>query len=59
MYLRAGGNLEYLRRILGHSRIETTLIYVQLVTDDLAAPHALYSPVVRAGANRRHSGYGR
>jgi site-specific recombinase XerD len=30
-YLRAGGNLEYLRRILGHSNIPVTQRYLQSI----------------------------
>ena len=48
MYLRAGGDIHRLQRILGHSKIETTLIYVHFVTDDLTAVHDLFSPVARA-----------
>jgi integrase/recombinase XerD len=40
-YLRRGGNLEYLRRILGHSSISTTQIYLRSVgIEDLQAVHS-------------------
>lgn len=34
-YLRNGGSLEKLRKILGHEKIQTTLIYEHLIVDDL------------------------
>jgi len=43
-YLRAGGNLEYLRRILGHTGIETTQIYLHIVNGDLTEAHKSLSP---------------
>jgi site-specific recombinase XerD len=45
MYLRRGGNLESLRRILGHRSIKTTEIYLHLVTSDLVDSHRDTSPV--------------
>ena len=45
MYLRAGGDVESLRRILGHADVSTTVIYLHLVADDLSRKHALYSPI--------------
>jgi len=45
-YLRNGGNLEYLRRILGHSSISTTQKYLRsLGVDDLQAVHCGLSPL--------------
>ena len=39
-YLRAGGNLEYLRRILGHSSLSTTQKYLRaLGVEDLLKVH--------------------
>jgi integrase/recombinase XerD len=38
-YLRDGGNLIYLQRILGHSDIAITKIYVANQTEDLALMH--------------------
>ena len=35
-YLRFGGQLAHLQRILGHTDIRTTAIYLQFVTEDLA-----------------------
>lgn len=34
-YLRNGGNIAYLQNILGHSKIETTKIYLHITTQDL------------------------
>lgn len=43
-YLRAGGDLETLRRILGHSSLEVTQIYLHLVESDLVRAHRSFSP---------------
>jgi len=44
-YLRAGGNVFVLQRILGHSSVDVTGIYIHLVRDDLAAHHEELSPL--------------
>ena len=45
-YLRRGGNLEFLRRILGHSSILTTQKYLRsLGVQDLQAVHDRLSPL--------------
>jgi integrase/recombinase XerD len=45
-YLRAGGNLFYLSKILGHSSVTTTQKYLQSVgVDDLKAVHDRFSPL--------------
>ena len=45
-YLRRGGNLEFLRRILGHSSILTTQKYLRsLGVEDLQAAHEGLSPL--------------
>jgi integrase len=44
-YLRAGGGLYRLQRILGHSEIRTTARYLHLVTEDLADEHRRFSPL--------------
>jgi integrase/recombinase XerD len=47
-YLRAGGNVLYLQRILGHSNLEMTNRYVQsLGVDDLKAVHDRFSLLTR------------
>jgi integrase/recombinase XerD len=47
-YLRNGGNLEFLRRILGHSSLITTQKYLRsLGVEDLAAVHNSLSPLAR------------
>jgi integrase/recombinase XerD len=49
-YLRGGGNVVLLRRILGHSNIATTMRYEHLCTEDLAAAHVEHSLLnMRAG----------
>jgi integrase/recombinase XerD len=45
-YLRDGGNLFYLSRLLGHSSVTTTQKYLQSVNvDDLQALHDRLSPL--------------
>ena len=45
-YLRNGGNLFYLSRVLGHSSVTTTQKYLQSVNvDDLQAVHDRLSPL--------------
>jgi site-specific recombinase XerD len=52
-YLRAGGNLFYLSRILGHSSVTTTQRYLQSVgVDDLQAVHDRLSPLSPAALRR-------
>jgi integrase/recombinase XerD len=51
MYLRSGGNVAYLRRILGHSSIQTTMVYEHLQIEDLTKEHQRHSPL--AGHMRR------
>jgi len=47
-YLRAGGNVFYLQRILGHSTLEMTNWYVQsLGIEDLQAVHNRLSLLAR------------
>ena len=48
-YLRAGGNLFYLSKILGHTSVTTTQKYLQSVgVDDLQAVHDRLSPLAHA-----------
>lgn len=44
-FLRNGGNVITLQRLLGHANIAMTEKYVQLVTDDLQASHARFGIV--------------
>jgi len=44
-YIRAGGDVFSLQRILGHVTVATTMIYVNLQSDDIAQKHAQFSPV--------------
>jgi site-specific recombinase XerD len=58
-YLKSGGNLEYLRRILGHASITTTQKYLQgLGVADLGAVHSDFSPIspqaTKWGDRRKH-----
>lgn len=47
-YLRAGGNLFYLSKILGHTSVTTTQKYLQSVgVDDLQAVHDKLTPLAR------------
>ena len=53
-YLRRGGNLEFLRRILGHSSILTTQKYLRsLGVEDLKAAHEGLSPLTAERGGRR------
>ena len=47
MYLRNGGSLEVLRRILGHSEIKVTQRYVHLAVDDVLEEAHRLSPLDR------------
>ena len=44
-YLRSGGSVFALQKLLGHSSLDTTLRYAALVTDDLVNEHRDHSPV--------------
>ncbi len=44
-YVLAGGDLETLRRLLGHSSLETVRIYLGFRTEEVEACHFKYSPV--------------
>lgn len=46
-YLRDGGNIIYLSRILGHSSVQTTQMYVQNNVEDLALIHVKTSLLSR------------
>lgn len=44
-YVMRGGDLETLRRLLGHSSLETVRVYLDFRTEDLDEKHARLSPV--------------
>jgi integrase/recombinase XerD len=44
-FVRAGGNVFALQKILGHADISTTRIYVNLNDEDLLEQHRAYSPL--------------
>jgi integrase/recombinase XerD len=47
-FLRAGGDLYRLSRILGHSNIQTTTIYLRSINvDQLRESHSVCSPLAR------------
>ncbi len=46
-YLREGGNLIYLSRVLGHSDVSTTQIYIRSQPEDLAMAHRRTSMLSR------------
>ena len=48
-YLRSGGGVRQLQDILGHQKLETTMIYVHLAGNDVQADHARHSPVKTLG----------
>ena len=48
-HIRRGGKVAVLKEILGHDKIETTMLYVTLAGVDVSADHAKYSPVGQLG----------
>lgn len=44
-YIAQGGNVVHLQAILGHSKLETTMVYVHLASRDIAQDHARFSPL--------------
>ncbi|CAM3714964.1 tyrosine-type recombinase/integrase [Deinococcus frigens] len=49
-YLRNGGDVFTLQRVMGHTTLDMTRRYVQLLPEDLARVHAQVSPADRMGA---------
>ena len=47
MYLMAGGDVRSLQRIMGHSKVESTMRYVRMSTRDLIEQHRRYTPLQR------------
>ncbi|MCO5215215.1 MAG: tyrosine-type recombinase/integrase [Thermomicrobiales bacterium] len=52
-YLRNGGDPLTLQRILGHTTLEMTNKYIEMVTDDLSRVHAMASPLTNLD-RRKH-----
>lgn len=50
LYLRGGGDIYRLQRILGHSSINQTLVYLHLSDPEAFEEHARLSPLRRLGA---------
>lgn len=48
LFIRAGGNVADLQRILGHSAITTTMLYVHSQASDFVLAHNTLSPLARA-----------
>ena len=53
-YICAAGVVRQLQVILGHQRIDTTMIYVHLAGQDVEADHALHSPARVMGLLEEH-----
>lgn len=51
-YLRLGGDIGTLQRILGHSRLDITERYLSLKRDDIQAAHERFSPATLLRASR-------
>lgn len=47
-FIRAGGNVADLQRIMGHSSITTTMLYVHAQASDFVLAHQTLSPLARA-----------
>lgn len=52
-YLRAGGDLNSLMRLMGHADLTILQTYLSLVTDDLRAKHDEFSPMARISGGKR------
>ena len=48
-YIRSGGGVRQLQHILGHEKIETTMIYVSLAAADVEEDHQQHSPARKLG----------
>jgi len=51
-YIRDGGNAFYLQKLLGHSDIQTTQIYVKAQIEDLSLMHKKISLLTRLGCHK-------
>lgn len=52
-FIRAGGNVFSLQRLLGHSQVSTVMIYVEMQEEDLQRDHRRFSPGDRLKLPRR------
>jgi site-specific recombinase XerD len=53
-FLRNGGNVFSLQRIMGHDSLEMTNVYVNLASSDIQEQHTKASPLINLlGANKR------
>ena len=52
-WLRNGGDVFSLQRVLGHSDLEVTRVYIHLAQVDIEDKHRLVSPVDRLGLGKR------
>jgi site-specific recombinase XerD len=52
-WLRNGGDVFSLQRVLGHSDLEVTKVYIHLAEVDIEDKHRLVSPVDRLGLGKR------
>jgi integrase/recombinase XerC len=48
LFIRAGGNVADLQRIMGHRSVTTTMLYVHAQTSDFVLAHNTLSPLARA-----------
>lgn len=55
-YLLAGGDVFSLRRIMGHSGIASTMVYVEMSTALLAEQHRKFSPMARLLSMQQNPG---
>ena len=53
MYVLDGGDMESLRRLLGHSSLETVRIYLRFKTDELEVQYRQRAPVHRLGLGKQ------
>jgi integrase len=59
-YLIAGGDVMSLKRMLGHTSLAVTQVYLHLADSHIATQHAKFSPVDKLGlGNSRRNGRGR
>ena len=54
-WLRNGGDVFSLQKVLGHSDLEVTKVYIHLAEVDIESKHRLVSPVDRLGLGKRQS----